>query len=63
MNSKFILLSLCAALLAGCGGTSVGGRPITDGSGNPVRIGDPENASGGPSSPGWPTYTPSQAGR
>jgi hypothetical protein len=50
-------------LVAGLAACGSGGPTITDGSGNPVVIGGPANTIGGPGSPGWPTYTPSQAGR
>jgi len=58
---------LCAALLlalglAACSGAG-GGPVITDGSGNPVVFGAHPDPSVGPGSPGWPSYTPSQAGR
>lgn len=58
MNSKFVFSLAAAALalsLAACGGT--GNTTITDGSGNPVRIGTDPNASVGPGSPGWPQTT------
>lgn len=60
MNSKLIpsLAALALALsLAACGNT--GNTTVTDGSGNPVRIGtDPDSsASVGPGSPGWPHTT------
>lgn len=58
MNCKFILCLGAAALalsLAACGGT--GNTTVTDGSGNPVRIGADPNASVGPGSPGWPQST------
>ena len=65
MNSKLALSLLAAAVLASglsaCGGTT-GGRTITDGSGNPVRIGADPNASTGPGSPGWP-QAPAVTGR
>ena len=61
MNSKFILALLVLLGLAACG--SAGGGPtITDGSGNPVRIGSDPNATTGPGSPGWPKE-PAVSGR
>jgi hypothetical protein len=59
MNSKFILPLAAATLalaLAACGGTT-GNSTVTDGSGNPVRIGTDSSATTGPGSPGWPQTT------
>lgn len=53
-----ILSCVLALVLAGCGS---GGPTVTDGSGNPVHIGNaPANA--GPGSPGWPRE-PAVSGR
>ena len=64
MNSKFtrfLVAGLLAGSLAACGGTT-GDRTVTDGSGNPVRIGSDPNASTGPGSPGGP-QVPAASGR
>ena len=60
MNSKFILPVFAALTLAACG--TGGGPTLTDGSGNPVRIGSDPNATTGPGSPAWP-QAPSASGR
>jgi hypothetical protein len=54
MNAKFILSLLAAFAAVSLAACSSGGPTVTDGSGNPVRIGQAANASGGPGSPGWP---------
>ncbi len=60
MNSKCILSVLLVLGLAGCGTSGV--PTMTDGSGNPVRIGSDPNATTGPGSPAWP-QVPSASGR
>jgi hypothetical protein len=60
-----MMTRLCAAALVvlGLAACGTGGPRITDGSGNPVVFGTHPDPSVGPGSPGWPSYTPSQAGR
>lgn len=60
MNSRSILPLIAILALAACG--SAGGPTITDGSGNPVRIGSDPNATTGPGSPEWPRE-PAVSGR
>lgn len=61
MTMKICTAALLLLGLAACGNT--GGPKVVDGSGNPVVFGSHPDPSVGPGSPGWPSYTPSQAGR